>query len=161
MALEMTLVAMVAFTYTVIVLIIFSGYDLRERRVPNELMLTGYIVGIMISLVTNLLFEQPVLHIVSIVFALLIASVLFKLKSIGGADAKTLVLIAIVSPGIEFTTYTDTVLEAIIGSLLPALIMLACGYLYSRRSPTEDSRTTPLIPFLLFGYLLLQVFALF
>jgi len=157
----MTLAAFAAFSYTVVVLVIFGSIDLGKRRVPNELMVIGYILGIVINLVTNHLFDQLVLHIFSILFSLLIAYGLFTLKSIGGADAKTLVLIAISSPGIEFATCTDIVLEAIVGTFLPVLIMLLCGYLYSRRKPIECDKITPLIPFLLFGYLFLQVFAFF
>ncbi len=80
--------------------------------------------------------------------------------AIGGADLKTLVILSIVSPGIELALWIDPVLEAIVGGGLMMLIMLILGYLYSNWSTKTSESGTPLIPFLSVAYVLIQLLAL-
>ncbi len=160
MTVEITFSGIASFVYVVVVLFIFSKMDLKDRHVPNQLMGAGMGIGIVLALLTGHLIEQLVLHIMAIVLSLLIGAVLFRLKAIGGADAKSVLLIACISPGIEFGAYENLVLEASIGCLIPVLLMLILGYVYYKKKPENDTRTTPLIPFLLIGFVVVQLFAL-
>ena len=159
MTLEITFAAAVAFVYTSTLLGIFSILDFKTRHVKNQILGLGILVGALLGIVTNHLIDMIILHVAAIIVSLLLAFGLFKLKSIGGADAKTMLFIAIVSPGIEFAAFNSLIYEAIIGNLIPTLSMLLLGYVYHRRKPTDDDRTVPLIPFLFLGYLIVQMFA--
>lgn len=161
MTLSITLAGMSAFLFISVLLLVFSVFDLRSRRVPNEFVAIGVVLGVIIGTVTGHLYEQLLMHIISIVLALFLGYSLFRIGAIGGADAKSLLLIALVSPGIEFTAYENWIYEATVGGLVPPLFMLLCGYLCSRRGFMIERRRTPLIPFLLVGYLFLQVIAIF
>ncbi len=160
MATEITIVGAVSFLYVSIMLVVFSVLDVRDRRIPNRLMGFVIIEGIILIIFNGHLMEHLSLHIIALIIALSVGSVLFKLKAIGGADAKAILFIACISPGIEFRAHDNLLFEGIIGCLVPVLIMLILGYLYYKKKPEEDTRTTPLIPFLLIGFLLVQVIAL-
>ena len=73
---------------------------------------------------------------------------------------KSILLIACISPGIEFGVYENLFLEVSIGCLIPVLLMLILGYVYYRKKAEDNTRTTPLIPFLLIGFVAVQLFAL-
>jgi len=160
MTLEITFVATIAFVYTSILLAIFSISDLRKRQVRNEMIGFGMVIGVLLGVATNHLIDLVILHLSATIIAALIGFGLFRLKSIGGADAKSILIIAIVSPGIEFAVFENLIYEALIGSLVPILCMLLLGYIYYRKKPAADDKTTPLIPFLFLGYLLVQIIAL-
>jgi hypothetical protein len=79
--------------------------------------------------------------------------------SIGGADVKILFTVALLSPGFELGDWSQPLLEVIIGLGGEMIVMLLGGYLYWRRQSKEGS--PPLIPMLLLGYLIVQLFGLF
>ncbi|MFW9918636.1 MAG: prepilin peptidase [Candidatus Thorarchaeota archaeon] len=159
MSLEVTLAGLIAFSFTTLVLLLYSVLDIRTRRISNEIMALGITVALVIGVLTNHLLEMPFLHLGGFIVSVILGYSLFRLKSIGGADAKALILIAISSPGVEFTSFESIVFESILGSLFPVLIMLLFGYLAYRWKPADEHKKTPLMPFLLCGYLILQVLA--
>ncbi len=160
MGVVFTLQGIVTFAYVLGILVTFSHLDIRARRVPNKVIGITIIASTILGILTGHILAYLLLHLIAVILMICVATVLFKLDAIGGADAKTLVVIAWTSPGMEFATYDNLVFEALIGGLVPLLIMFILGYLYSKKSVTTDSRPTPLIPFLLAGFLLMQVLAL-
>ncbi|MHA1934545.1 MAG: hypothetical protein ACW97A_04640, partial [Candidatus Thorarchaeota archaeon] len=100
----------------------------------------------------------------SLVFALVIGYLLFRIGAIGGADVKTLVTISLVSPGVSFSSWVDPVLEGVIVSGLEMVIMLLLGQFWAYRMITSKEggkhQTPALIPFLFVGFLLVQLLAL-
>jgi hypothetical protein len=140
------------------VLIIYSVLDIRDRRVKNEIVFGGLIVGCIISLLTGHFMHDSVLHLFALILVVPLSFILFRLGSIGGADAKVLFTIALLSPGIEFGDWSLPLLEAAIGLGGEVITMLLGGYLYWRNMNREG--TPPLIPILFVGYLVLQLLAL-
>lgn len=141
---------------------IYSTLDLQKRTVQNRILLAGIIIGLVVVIVTGHIQQHLVLHLTSIVFMSVFGYLLFRLGAFGGADVKTACTIAVVSPGIEFTSWNDPILEAIIISGLQLIIMLIGGYLISKtRNNDEATRVIPLIPFLWGAYLVLQILAFF
>ena len=162
MTLELTESTIVSFLITSLLLLVYSWMDLKDRKVPNQVMLVGFVIGIGSIIVTGHLFEKLELHLIAGVFVCIISYILFRLKSIGGADFKSLITIAIISPGIEFTVWESPLYEAIIGTSLQIGVMLFLGYLvwkYSTKDENETRRPTPLIPMLLIAYFTVQILA--
>ena len=65
-----------------------------------------------------------------------------------------------ISPGIELGLWDQPILEAIIGIGGELIVMLLGGYLYWKLRGNDEKVTPPLLPFLLVGYLAVQVIAL-
>ncbi|MHA2066184.1 MAG: prepilin peptidase [Candidatus Thorarchaeota archaeon] len=158
--------SIIAFGTMLSILIVFSIMDIRERKVANQYMLAAGVIGIIITVLTGHLSQNPVLHLAAPIFVLVLSYVLFQIGAIGGADLKALLILSIVSPGIELALWTDPILEAVIGAGLEMLIMLTIGYAYSNwsrkdnDSQQDEKRATPLIPFLGIAYMLVQILAL-
>ncbi|MGD9381014.1 MAG: prepilin peptidase [Candidatus Thorarchaeota archaeon] len=161
MTLDLTLTSMITFVTTLVILIIFSMMDIRERKVSNHYMLVGGVIGLVIAFLPGHLNQNPILHLTAPIFVIVLSYVLFHIKAIGGADFKALVILSIISPGIELALWIDPILEAVIGGGLEMLIMLTFGYVYSNWSRKNNEKGTPLIPFLSVAYVLIQVLALF
>ncbi len=164
MTLELSIPTVVSFLITTLLLIVYSWMDLKDRKVPNQVMLVGFVIGIGSIVATGHLFERIELHVIACISVSIIAYLLFRLKSIGGADFKSLITIAIISPGIEFTTWESPLFEAIIGAGLQIGVMLFLGAMVwksSTRVESETRRPTPLLPLLLVAYVAVQIFALF
>ena len=159
MTLTLSVMTVTSFLFVISLLVIYSFLDVRYRKVKNELILGGVVVGTVLSLLTGHFFQYPLLHLVALLLVIPITYVLFRLGSIGGADFKVLFTVSLLSPGIEFGDWGQVILEAILGLGSELFIMLLGGYLYWRIRNKED--TPPLIPMLLIGYLLVQLFALF
>lgn len=164
MMLDLSLPSMSSFLTTLALLLVYSVLDLRERRVSNSIMLAGGVIGFGIVVISGHLIQSLLLHVVGPIFVVLVALVLFRVGAIGGADFKAILTVSIISPGVEFAAWGDQILEAIVGGGLSLLIMLLIGYCYSsyriRRTHLQrDNRVTPLIPFLLISYLLIQTLA--
>jgi len=149
----------ISFLTILSLLIVYSVLDVRDRIVKNEIVLAGLIVGSIISFLTGHFLHYPVLHLTALIMVVPLILVLFRLGSIGGADAKVLFTIALLSPGIEFGDWSLSYLEAILGLGAQLAVMLLGGYLYWRYRNRES--TPPLIPMLFVGYLIVQLFALF
>ncbi len=162
MTLELTLSTIMSFLITSLLLLVYSWMDLKDRKVPNQVMLVGFVIGIGSIIVTGHFIERIELHVIASVFVCILSYGLFRLKSIGGADFKSLITIAIISPGIEFTTWESPLYEAIIGAGLQIGVMLFLGYLVwkiTTREENETKRPTPLIPLLLVAYFAVQLLA--
>lgn len=131
---------------------------------PNRVLLTGGLVGIAIVILTGHLYSHLILHLSGISAMCLLSYFLFKIGAIGGADLKALVTISIISPGVEFSIWEYVVLEGILAASIQILIMLILGYLYwimnkRENNLVDEAKTTPLIPMLLIGYILVQLIA--
>jgi Flp pilus assembly protein protease CpaA len=139
--------------------------DIRERKVSNHYMLLGGVIGLVIAVLTGRLIQSPVLQLTALLLVILLSYVLYQIKAIGGADLKALIILSILSPGIELTLWADPILEAVVGGGLEILIMLIIGLAYSnwskRVSSSQDKaeRGTPLIPFLSVAYVIIQLLA--
>jgi hypothetical protein len=161
MVLDLSLVSIVHFITIISLLVVYSILDLRYRTVRNELVLAGAVIGGTIWVFTGNFFAGIVLHATALLLTLPLAYILFRLGSIGGADAKVLLVVALFSPGIELGNWNQPALEAILGLGGELLVMLLGGYLYWRIKRNDNESTPPLLPFLLLGYLVIQIFALF
>lgn len=159
MELVITVSTISSFSFMTGLFIIYSVFDLRYRKIPNRVMLIGGILGIGVILLSGHLIENVFLHLISVILTLILGYVLFRIGSLGGADVKTLLTIAIVSPGVEFADWNDPLLEGILIVGMLFITTLMAGYLISKRK-TENS-VIPLIPVLFSVYLVLQLLALF
>ena len=99
-------------------------------------------------------------HIIIPIFAIPISYALFRLGAFGGADAKALISLALISPGFEFTFWVNPLTEAIIATGIEVIFMLSLGYLwwYQVKKRNENPLPPPLIPLLLIGYLFIAGF---
>ena len=145
MVLIITMSTIASFVFTTSLLIMYAVLDIRTREVPNQALLVGGITGLAVVLRFSHIVDYAILHLTA---------------AFGGADVKVLFTIAIVSPGIEFATWGNPILEGIMAVGLQLVITLAIGYLISLRK-TDESEIIPLIPILLGAYLVLQLLALF
>ena len=148
----------IGFSTILILLVILSVYDLRERRVPNQVILMSSIIGGVIGIITGHIVNGWMLHLSAIIFVI-VPIILYRMNVLGGADVKAILLIAIVSPGIEFSVWDWPYFEAIIAQLVQILIMLFLGLIWSRVRNQKETRKPALIPLLLIGYLTVQLFA--
>jgi len=160
MELVITLSTISSFIFMVSLFIIYSVLDMRYREVPNRVILVGGILGLGVILLSGHLIELAILHMTAVILTLILGYVLYRIGSLGGADVKTLLTIAIVSPGVEFANWNNPVLEGILVVGMLLIITLMVGYLISRRK-TDGSAMIPLIPVLFSAYLVLQLLALF
>ena len=151
---EKMVASLLAFTVTFVFLIIYSIFDIRERKVPNHIMLLGNVIGLIVNTFSGHFYENMLLHIFALSFTILISYILFRLGAFGGADAKALISVALVSPGFEFAFWSDPLTEAIIATGIEMMFMLSIGYLwwYHTKKHNEDALQPPLIPLLLIGY---------
>ena len=148
----------IGFSTILTLLVILSIYDLRERRVPNQLVLISGVIGVVIGILTGHIVNEWILHL-SAIIVVIIPIILYRIHALGGADVKAILLIVIVSPGIEFSVWDQPYFEAIIAQLLQILIMLFLGFIWSRVRNKEETRKPALIPLLLVGYLIVQLLA--
>lgn len=159
MVVILTEASIIAFLTALIFLIAVSVYDLRERIVPNRVMLIFGLGGIAIGILTGHIINEWMLHLFALA-TLLLAYVLYRNGILGGADVKAILLISIVSPGLEFTVWEWPYFEAFVSGTLQILIMLILGIIWSKFKNKEDKNKPALIPLLLVGYLLVQLLAL-
>ena len=138
----------------------YAVLDIRTRKVSNQVLLIGGVIGLGIVLRFGHMVDYALLHLTAVLVALILGYFLFRIGAFGGADAKVLLTIAIISPGIEFASWGNPVLEGILAVGIQLVITLAIGYLISQRK-TNDSEVIPLIPILFGAYLALQLLALF
>ncbi|MDF1538012.1 MAG: hypothetical protein P1Q69_03825 [Candidatus Thorarchaeota archaeon] len=161
MVLEVTAQGIVAFGLAVGLLVMVGTMDIKTRKVSNDIMAIAIAIGSLTGIVTGHLLDQAFLHLIAFIVTLLLVIPLFYKGAIGGADTKTVMLLAVISPGFEFGQYSDPIFEGILGVLVPLLVMFVMGSIYSKKKVSTDSRRTPLIPFLFIGYLIVQLLVLF
>ncbi len=159
MVLDLTVMSISVFLTVSSLLVIYSVLDIRDRRVRNEIVFFGAAMGSIILILTEHFAYNAVLHLAALLLVIPISYILFRLGSIGGADAKVLLTVALLSPGVEFGDWSQPVLEAIIGIGGEIFVMLLGGYLFWKYKDTDG--TPPLIPILFIGYLVVQSLALF
>ncbi|NHI83552.1 MAG: hypothetical protein EAX81_04550 [Candidatus Thorarchaeota archaeon] len=161
MTFEATFASALSFIAMSILLVIYGTLDVKHREVSNKYMFTGIVASMIIVIATGRLFEQPLLHITAILVMILLSFALYRLGAIGGADIKSLLIIGVLSPGIEFAVWEDTILEGILVSGLEIILMLTLGILYwqLQGSNRPEKNVVPLIPFLLLAYLGVQLIA--
>jgi Flp pilus assembly protein protease CpaA len=164
LAFEMTIPSLISFTVCVVLLVTYAILDLRNRKVPNQLMIIGGFCGLLVVIFTGHLLNNPWLHASAFAFTVLFSLLLYRIGAIGGADFKVLIIIAVTSPGVSFTSWTEPIYEGIIASGLEIAIMLLLGLIYSksskRKKSSEESSVVPLLPLLLLAYLGVQLLAL-
>lgn len=147
--------SVISIIVVVLLLTIYSVYDLRERRVPNRITVTGLIIGVLISIITGHLSANAELRIVSFLFMITVSSVLFKVGALGGADLKTFITISIISPGFELISLNSQFLEGVLISGFELLLTLFGGAMISRFRSSR--KPTALIPVLLCMYVIIQL----
>ena len=152
----------ISFATAVILLLVFSFLDVRERKVSNGLLSAGGLVGCVVSILTGHLFSRPFLYLSALSFVLALSYVLFRLGALGGADVKALVVVALTSPGVVYAHWENQIYEGVMIGAIEILVMVFVGYLYwqiLRRSgrTTSEERVVPLIPLLLVGYVVVQM----
>jgi len=166
MVLALSVMSVTSFIVTTALLTLYSVFDIRDRRVKNEIILGGLIVGCIVLLLTSHFVQQFWLHLLAIIYVVPLSMILYKGGSIGGADLKVMFTVALLSPGIELGEWMVTsnlfvssyLLEVALGFGGQLIVMLLGGYLYWRYSKKEG--TPPLIPFLFLGYFIIQLLAL-
>jgi Flp pilus assembly protein protease CpaA len=161
MVLDLSVASILSFCTITVLLAIYSFFDIHDRNVKNEFILTGAVVGCIVFLLTGHFTSNVILHVFSLVMVAPLVYILFRIGSIGGADAKSLFVVSLISPGIELGVWNQPILEAIIGLGGELIVMLLGGYLYWRFRGNSEDPTPPLLPFLLMGYLVIQMLALF
>ena len=157
MVLDLSVAAISSFLTITTLLVIYSILDVRERRVPNEFIVGGGVVGSAVILLTGHFFSNLVLHVTALMIVFAMSYALFRMQSIGGADVKSLLLVALISPGIELRALNIPIIETVVGMGIEFFVMLLGGYLYWRSRINSEKTTPPLIPFLLLGYLAVQL----
>ncbi len=158
MVLNFTVMSIASFLTIIALLVIYSILDIRDRKVRNAIVFVGGVVGCLILVLTGHFVYNVVLHLSALLLVVPLSFILFRIGSIGGADAKVLFTIALLSPGIEMGAWSQPILEAIVGLGGELIVMLLGSYLYWRYKTGE--RSPPMIPILLMGYLIVQLFAL-
>ncbi|MGD2072399.1 MAG: hypothetical protein PVG65_02800, partial [Candidatus Thorarchaeota archaeon] len=118
------------------------------------------ITGVTVNGLSGHFHENLYLHLFALGFTLSISYILFKLGAFGGADAKSVITVAIISPGFEFVMWENPLMEAILAAGIEVLVMLLLGHLWWHRDNKYDKETVPppLIPLLLVGYMLVTGF---
>jgi hypothetical protein len=160
LVLDLSVPSIVSFLFMTLTLLVFSLFDLRDRAVPNRILLTFGAVGVGAAALTGHISRDWILHLVAVTTFLLLGYALFRQGAIGGADFKAIIIVGAVSPGLELGSWTDPVFEAFISSASELALMLLFGYVLWRTFRKKQPRTTPLIPGLLVAYLVIQVLAM-
>ena len=141
MVLDLSIVSIVTFLTITSLLVVYSILDIRDRRVMNEVVFAGGVVGCIVSILTGHFIANLVLHLTALLLVIPLAYILFRIGSIGGADAKILFIVALISPGIELGILSQPILEAIVGIGGELVVILLGGYLYWRFKRNEDNST--------------------
>ena len=160
MVLIITMSTIASFVFTTSLLIMYAVLDIRTREIPNQALLIGGITGLAVVIRFSHIVDYALLHLTAALVALILGYTLFRIGAFGGADVKVLFTIALISPGIEFASWENPILEGIVAIGLQLVITLLVGYLIAQRK-TDETGIIPLIPILLGAYLVLQLFALF
>ena len=156
----LSLFGIIVFVTTVILLSYFSILDIRDRQVPNTSIGFAMLLVTILGILSGHMFTHFFLRLTAIVSVAVLTLLLFRLGSIGGADAKIALIVAVGSPGFEFMVSVNFLFEGVLAAWFQLAVMLIIGFLYQMRvKDNPERKPAPLIPFLLVGYLLVQLFA--
>jgi len=144
--------------YVILLLLVLSVADIRSRTAPNSYLVGGGSIGILIEIAMGVE-PEIILRVISLAFTMTLVLSLYRIGAVGGGDVKTLIVVALLSPGLPTMTCDDEVLEAVLAGGIELFVMLLLGTIHSRfRSDGgRTSEITPLIPYLLVGYLVVQI----
>lgn len=157
MTVDQSISGIVIVLYVILLLLVLSVADIRSRTAPNSYLVGGGGIGILIEIAMGVE-PEIILRVISLAFTMALALSLYRIGAVGGGDVKTLIVVALLSPGLPTTT-CDEVLEAVLAGGIELFVMLLLGTIHSRfRSDGgRTSEITPLIPYLLVGYLVVQI----
>jgi hypothetical protein len=159
LTLDLSPVAILTFSIGAGILVIYSISDIKSRSVPNWVIMLCTVGGLIVNVFSGQLINNWILHISSVAIFAIMGYILFRMGSIGGADAKAGISIGVVSPGFSLGSWASPVFEAMLVSCIELMIMIALGYAYSRMM-RNTGEVTPLVPGLFIGYLLVQLLAI-
>lgn len=159
LTLDLSPMAILTFGSGLGVLLIYTVFDIRTRRIPNEIIVLCSVIGAFLGILSGSLVENWVLHASAVLSFGILGYVLFRLGSVGGGDAKAGISVGLVSPGLALASWAAPIFEGVLVSCLELCIMLVLGYSYFRLKNREG--ITPLVPGLLIGYVLVQLLAVF
>src|SRR5580692_12667524 len=109
-----------------LLVVIAAVYDIRFRRIPNWLVLTGLLAGVVLN---TLLLEWSGVRasLLGIILAFLVYFPLYLLRGMGAGDVKLMAAIgALVGPSNWFGIF---VLSGILGGVFAVLFLLSRGKL--------------------------------
>jgi len=159
---EFTIPAILSFMAMSSMLVIYGTRDIHSQIIPNRMILVGGTIGTLLVIFSGHFMQHILLHLISVIFVLFLGYALFQIGAFGGADVKVVMIVAIVSPGLEFATWDNPLIEGVVVAGVQLLVMLVGGHVYSRvRKTMKEGNSIPLIPFLLGAYLSLQLLAIF
>ena len=158
MTVDQSISSIVIVLYVILLLLVLSVADIRSRTAPNSYLVGGGGIGILIEIAMGVE-PEIILRVISLAFTMALALSLYRIGAVGGGDVKTLIVVALLSPGLPTTTCDYEVLEAVLAGGIELFVMLLLGTIHSRfRSDGgRTSEITPLIPYLLVGYLVVQI----
>lgn len=128
-------------------LIFFSYRDLKYSKVENKLILVYLFITLVILLITG----NIVLQLVSALFWVLFAGLLWKLNNIGGADLKILIINSI---------YLSLLVPNVfVGHFLFIIIFGLCGMAYGILAKLiKTNKEIPFVPIITITYILSYIF---
>jgi prepilin peptidase CpaA len=106
-------------------LVIAAGvFDIRQRRIPNWLTVSGVVFGLTLNV---FLYEMPglLLSMKGLGLALLIYFPLFAIRAVGAGDAKLMAAVGAIAGAANWLGIF--VLTALLGGLMGMLLLLATG----------------------------------
>ena len=158
MSIDQSISGIVIVLYVISLLLVLSVADIRSRTAPNSYLVGGGGIGILIEIAMGVE-PEIILRVIGLAFTVALALSLYRLGAVGGGDVKTLIVVALLSPGLPTMTCDDEVLEAVLVGGIELFVMLLLGTIHSRlrSGRRQTSETTPLIPYLLVGYLVVQI----
>ena len=89
MVLDLSIASIMSVLTIISLLLIYSILDIRDRKVRNEFLFVGGVVGCIVLLLTNHFTTNLVLHVAALLIVLPPTYILFRIGSIGGADVKS------------------------------------------------------------------------
>ena len=158
MTVDQSISGIVIVLYVILLLLVLSVADIRSRTAPNSYLVGGGGIGILIEIAMGVE-PEIILRVISLAFTMALALSLYRIGAVGGGDVKTLIVVALLSPGLPTTTCDYEVLEAVLAGGIELFVMLLLGtiHLRFRSDGGRTSEITPLIPYLLIGYLVVQI----
>jgi len=128
-------------------LISYSWIDIRTKRLSNELIVIFGLVGLLLIILTS----KPLIYsLISMFLMFILAIALWLFGTIGGADAKLIIVLSLFMPNINFL---NTLHQFIIFLLCLGILGTSYG-LYSRNRARKGQTRVPFIPVITLVYIL-------